>query len=68
MNEMQSIFYKGKIYSDTKEVVLKKASNILERTDEKTQRKQVEDEHDAFGRHKKIESLHILNYKKQFLT
>ena len=43
---------KGKqAYSDTKEVVLKKALNILERTDEKTQRKQVEDEHDAFGRH-----------------
>ena len=43
---------KSKRINDTKEAVLKKALTVLEKTGEKTQIKnQDEDEHDAFGRH-----------------
>ena len=43
---------KSKRINDTKEAVLKKALTVLEKTGEKTQIKNKdEDEHDAFGRH-----------------
>ena len=43
---------KSKRIKDTKEAMLKKALTVLEKTGEKPQMKnQDEDEHDAFGRH-----------------
>ena len=67
---------KSKRINDTKEAVLKKTLTVLEKTGEKTQIKnQDEDEHDAFGRHtasqlRKMtekESLRTSKYRRSFL-
>ena len=61
---------KSKRINDTKEAVLKKALTVLEKTGEKTQIKnQDEDEHDAFGRHiaSQMRSLRTSKYRKSFL-